>query len=158
MNSIEISENKTLKLQNVISKTMDLSNDNPSSFDLEINKMNTYIMTQGAKQIGPLIQYSGIDMNEKNEMNFELKFMLQCDKYFHSSDKDYPMEPTVRVTDCLYARYKGPESKVKFAFDKIGVYAFENDIELQGSNYTIYVSKNVEEETMVADIFMPIKK
>ncbi len=158
MNSIEISVNKTLKLQNVISKTMDLSNDNPGSFDLEINKMNTYIMTHGAKQIGPLIQYTGVDLNEKNEMNFELKFMLQCDKYLDSHDKDYAIEPTLRVTDCLYARYKGPESKVKFAFDKLGVYAFENDIELQGSNYTIYVSKNVEEETMVADIFMPIKK
>ena len=39
-----------------------------------------------------------------------------------------------------------------------GVYAFENDIELEGSNYTIYVDRNEEEETMIADVFMPIKE
>ena len=39
-----------------------------------------------------------------------------------------------------------------------GVYTFENDIELDGCNYTIYVDRNEEEETMVADVFMPVKE
>ena len=41
---------------------------------------------------------------------------------------------------------------------KLGVYAFENDIELDGCNYTIYVDRNEEDETMVADVFMPVKE
>ena len=40
----------------------------------------------------------------------------------------------------------------------LGVYTFENDIELDGCNYTIYVDRNEEEETMVADVFMPVKE
>ncbi len=30
--------------------------------------------------------------------------------------------------------------------------------ELDGCNYTIYVDRNEEEETMVADVFMPVKE
>ena len=39
----------------------------------------------------------------------------------------------------------------------LGCMHFENDIELDGCNYTIYVDRNEEEETMVADVFMPVR-
>lgn len=90
MNSINIYENKTLKLQNVIVRRLDIESDDQNLFDSEINKISTYIQTHGANQIGPLIQYS--------------------------------------------------------------------KVELDGCNYTIYVDRNEEEETMVADVFMPVKE
>ena len=31
-------------------------------FDIEINKLNTYIQTHGAKQIGPLIQATSFEI------------------------------------------------------------------------------------------------
>lgn len=120
--------------------------------------MNTYIKTHGAKQIGPLIQHTLLSKNEVNEIDLKMRFMLQCDNYLHKVVSPYKMETLIRVKNCIYARYAGPEDKIKFAYDKIGVYAFENGIELDGSNYTIYVSKNEEDETMVADVFMPIKE
>lgn len=55
MNKITILENKTLKLQNVLSVQVDLESESDELFDIEINKLNTYIQTHGAKQIGPLI-------------------------------------------------------------------------------------------------------
>lgn len=60
MNSINIYENKTLKLQNVIVRRLDLESDDQNLFDSEINKISTYIQTHGANQIGPLIQYSKV--------------------------------------------------------------------------------------------------
>ena len=120
--------------------------------------MNTYIKTHGAKQIGPLIQHTTVCKNEENALELKMRFMLQCDNYIHKVVLPYKMESIIRVKNCVYARYIGSEDKIKFAYDKIGVYAFENSIELDGSNYTIYVSKNEEEETIVADVFMPIKE
>ena len=157
MNKITISENKTLKLQNVISSSVDLTSEE-ERFDEKINKMNIAIRTHGAKQVGPLIQYSSVKVNENNEPDLDMRFMLQSDNYIHGMDGEYNMDSVIRVKNCLYARYFGPESKVKFAYDKLGVYAFENDIELDGSNYTVFVDQNEENETLLADIFMPVKE
>ena len=68
------------------------------------------------------------------------------------------MESVIRVPDCMYCRYTGPEEKLKFAYDKINLEAFEEDIELQPCNYTVFVDSNEEEETIVADVFVPRKK
>ena len=158
MNQITILENKTLKLQNLLSVRLNLTSDDSGIFDKEVNKLNTFIQTHGAKQIGPLIQCSKVEINEDGEVDINMQFMLQADKFIHSVETPYKMEALLRVKNCLYARYIGPDDKVKFAYDKLWVYAFENDIELDGSSYTIYVDRNDEEEVMIADIFMPIKE
>lgn len=158
MNEIIITENKTLKLQNLLSVKLDLESEDVNLFNTEVKKLNTYIQTHGARQIGPLIQYSSIEVNDEGEVDLNMKFMLQADNFIHNVEQPYRMESLLRVKNCLYARYMGPEDKIKFAYDKLGVYAFENDVELEGSNYTIYVDRNEEEETMIADVFMPIKQ
>ena len=158
MNEIIIADNKTLKLQNLLSVKLDLESEDVNLFNTEVKKLNTYIQTHGARQIGPLIQYSSIEKNDEGEADINLQFMLQADNFIHNVEQPYRMESLLRVKNCLYARYMGPEDKIKFAYDKLGVYAFENDIELEGSNYTIYVDRNEEEETMIADVFMPIKQ
>ena len=75
MNSINIYENKTLKLQNVIVRRLDLESDDQNLFDSEINKISTYIQTHGANQIGPLIQYSKVELDENNEPDINMQFM-----------------------------------------------------------------------------------
>lgn len=157
MSKISITENKTLKLQNVLSVRISLESKDLNMFDAEVNKMNTYIQTHGTKQIGPLIQFSSVEFNEEGEADINMQFMLQANNFIHNVEPPYHMESLLRVKNCLYARYIGPEDKIKYSYDKLGVYAFENDIELEGSNYTIYVDRN-EEEILIADIFMPIKE
>lgn len=158
MKEIVVLVNKTLKLQNLISVKMDMSTISNDSINTEISKLNTFIKTHGGKQIGPLIQYSEVVTNKDNEVNVNIQFMLQADNFIYNVVSPYHMESLLRVKNCLYARYIGPDDKVKFAYDKLGVYAFENDIELEGCNYTIYVDRNEEEETIIADVFMPIKQ
>ena len=130
MNSINIYENKTLKLQNVIVRRLDLESDDQNLFDSEINKISTYIQTHGANQIGPLIQSSKVELDENNEPDINMQFMLQANNFIHNVEQPYRMESLLRVKNCLYARYNGTDDKLKFAYDKLGVYAFENDIEL----------------------------
>lgn len=158
MKKIDISTNKVLKLQNVLIAEVDINKESVDSLDIVVQKMNTFISTHGAVQIGPLIQYTNVCINETGEMNLKTSFMLQCNNYIHDVDKEYSMNSVMRVKNCLYARYVGPNKNIKFAYDKLGVYAFENDIELDGCNYTVYVNQNEEDETMIADIFMPVKE
>lgn len=127
-------------------------------FSLIVEKMQSYIKVKGAMQIGPLIQYTKPFVNDDEELDMEINLLLQCNNFIHSVEKPYRMESVLRVQDCMYCHYIGPEEKLKFAYDKINLEAFENDIDLTGESYTVFVDQNEEEGTIVADVFMPKAK
>ena len=54
--------------------------------------------------------------------------MRQANNFIHNVEAPYTMESVLRVRNCMYARYTGPEEKLKLAYDKINVTAFEEDI------------------------------
>lgn len=154
MSKLQFNENKTLKLTNVL-KYKILLDEEKFDFNVAIEQMQSYIKTKGAMQIGPLIQYTRTFLNENNELDMEIIMMLQCNNYIHSVEQPYSMESVIRVPNALYCRYSGPESSLKFAYDKINLEAFENDIKVGDCNYTIFVDSNQEEDIMIADVFVP---
>lgn len=156
MNKIKLNENTVLRLNNVLRCKVFLENEN-LDMRVFIEQTQSYIKTKGATQIGPLIQYSRVFTNENNELDMEIILMLQCNNHIHNVEPPYSMESVIRVPNCMYCRYIGPEDKLKFAYDKIYLEAFENDIELEDCNYTIFVDRNEEDETIVADVFIPRK-
>ena len=157
MSKLQYSSNKVLKLQNALISKMNLEEEEVD-FDLLVEKMQSYIKVKGAIQIGPLIQHSRTFVNDEEELDMEINFLLQCNNFIHNVEKPYRMESVLRVPNCMYCRYIGPEDKLKFAYDKINLEAFENDIELTGESYTVFVDQNEEEGTIVADVFMPKKE
>lgn len=156
MNKLQFNNKKILKLTNVLKYKLLISSED-FNFNAEVEKMQSYIKTKGAAQIGPLIQYTRSFLNETGELDMEIVMMMQSSNFIHSVESPYSMEPVLRVTDCMYCRYMGPEEKLKFAYDKIGVEAFENGTELMDENYTIFVDQNEEENTVVADVFIPVR-
>lgn len=157
MNKLQYHENKTLKLSNVL-KYKILLDDKDFDLQIAIEQMQSYIKTKGAMQIGPLIQYTKTSVNENNEVDVEIIMMLQCNNYIHNVEQPYSMESVIRIPNALYCRYIGPETSLKFAYDKIHLEAFENDILLEDYNYTIFVDNNREEDYMTADVFVPRKE
>ncbi len=153
MEKLKFSNSKTLKLTNVLRYKV-LFQDENLELQTVIEQMQSYIRTKGARQIGPLIQYTKVFL-EGAECRFEMDMMLQCDKFLHNVEQPYIMDSVIRVPDALYCRYTGSENTLKFAYDKINVEAFENDIKLGDCNYTIFVDKNVEEDVLIADVFVP---
>lgn len=154
MSKLQFNNNKTLKLVNVLKYKL-LIDQEDFNFEATINQMQTYIKSKGAMQIGPLIQYTRTYVNEAGELDMELIMMLQCNNHIHNVEAPYSMEPIIRVPNAMYCRYNGPENTLKFAYDKINLEAFENDIELSNCSYTIFVNNNEEEETIMADVFIP---
>lgn len=146
--------NKALKLQNVLICKINLE-DEEMNINLMVRKIQSYIKVKGATQMGPLIQQTKTFVNDKEEIDVEINFMLQCNDFIHNVESPYRMQSVLRVSNCMYCRYMGPENKLKFAYDKINLEAFENDIELTGESYTVFVERNEEEGTIVADVFMP---
>jgi hypothetical protein len=122
-----------------------------SILNAQLEQMQSYIKIKGARQIGPLIQYVKTQVAETG-INVDTELMFQCNNLIHSVEEPYGTESLIRVPNCIYCRYMGPAESLRFAYDKINLYAFENDIKLNGENYTIFVEQN-EEDMIVADVF-----
>lgn len=48
-------------------------------------------------------------------------------------------EQTKRIENCLYTRFEGVRRYLQLAHYKIQVFAYENNINLKGDNYTIFI-------------------
>lgn len=150
MNSLQYSNNKTLKLMNVLVKS--LNEEDLENLDITVEQMENYIKSKGSQPIGPLIQHTESTVNEQGELDIVIKLLRQSSNFIQHVELPYEMKSIIRVKDCMYVRYTGPESKLKFAYDKINLTAFEEDIELKGDSYTIFVDQ--DEDNIIADVFM----
>lgn len=154
MNKLQLCETKKLKLTNVLKYIVSLETKQKDT-NIVMEQMRAYIRAKGAMPVGPMIQYTRMFINANNALKVEIVLMLQCNHFIENVEEPYSMEPIFQVPNAMYCRYTGPVSKIKFAYDKIHLEAFENDIALENCNYTVYVSTNVEEDTMIADVFVP---
>ncbi len=151
MNQIQVAENMSLKLMNVLERELDMSLLEKS--DIEAQKMENYVRNKGVKVIGPLIQ--GVFSKRQEEgQDVRVTLMRQCSTPLHSVEKPYGMKKEIRVKNCLYCRYTGPQEKIKFAYDKLYLLAFEEEIPLSGTSYTIFVGQDEENDRITADVFM----
>ena len=147
---LQYSNNKSLKVSNALVKT--LNEDDLENIATTVEQMENYIKSKGSQPIGPLIQYTQSTVNEQGELDIVIKLLRQSNNFIQHVEPPYEMKSVIRVKDCMYVRYTGPESKLKFAYDKINLTAFEEDIELKGDSYTVFVDQN--EDKLIADVFM----
>lgn len=152
-NKIAIYFNKILKLCNVL--VLDLEMEKHLLIQNEVIRMDNYLKSRGSLTIGPIIQKTEYNVNDGGQLDIKISLMRQANNFIHNVEPPYTMESVLRVKNCMYARYTGPEEKLKLAYDKINVTAFEEDIELSNTSYTIFVDK--QDENIVADIFVEKK-
>lgn len=155
--TIEISTNKTLKLTNVvIYEAVNVGSEENENLDVVVARIDNYIKSKGAIPIGPLIQKVAYTLTDEGQLDVKAYLLRQANNFIHNIDQPYRIESVVRVSDCIYAHYVGPEESLKFAYDKINVTAFEEEISLLGVSYTIFVNR--QDDDIVADVFMEKSK
>jgi len=150
MGKFDLNYEKTLKLTNAV--IVQIGEQEFENLNLVVEKMENYIKAKGYMPIGPLIQYSSPKINESGELDIIVKLIRQSSQFINHTEEPYKCQSVLRVKNCMYVRYTGPESMLKFAYDKIHLTAFEEDIKLKGDSYTIFV--NQIDDNIVADIFM----
>lgn len=150
MPKLEVSYLKTLKLTNALMVNMTAEDMQDMAFAA---KMENYIKSKGYQPIGPLVQYTGAQQNENGEPELVIQMLRQANGFINHTEPPYIMESVLRVPDCLYVRFVGPQEKIGVAYNKLTVTAYEEDIPLVGSSYTVFVDQ-LENEDIVADIFM----
>lgn len=153
MRTIDVSSNKTLKLINTVHRMV--GKEEWQAIDIAVTKLDNYILSKGAKPIGPIIQHMHPRINDDGEVEIEVEIIRQADRYIVHADAPYSVDSLFRVSNCLFAHYTGPENNLGIASDKLNVYAFEHELQTSGSCYTVYLAPNGDD--MAADIFMELK-
>ena len=151
MNEIKVAENKTLKLTNVLSRT--LHPEELANLPVILTQMQNFMKSNGVQPIGPLVQ--AIKPGTGPDQLPEMYMMQQATQMIPNMEPGYHMGAVLRVKNCLYAHYTGPLSQSQLASSKLQIHAFENDIKMTGSSYTIYV--NQDDDDAVVDVFMETK-
>ena len=127
MREIQVAENKTLKLTNVLARKID------------------------ASELGNL----GVKFTSGPNPEPQIYFMMQVNQLIPRLEPGYEQDAVLRVKGCLYAHFTGPMDHSSLASQKLNIYAYEHEIELTGTTYSIYV--NQDSENGVMDVFMETK-
>lgn len=155
MRELTVIFNKSLKLTNVLHRKITSVELSKNMIPIIIQQMENQIKAKGYHQIGPLIQHTYAKTNKDGELDAVIELMLQSDSYIHHIDLPFTIDSTLRIKNCMYVRFVGEEPQIKYAYDKISVVAYEENITLQGDSYTVYVDR--QDDIITADIFMPYK-
>ena len=151
MNEIKVAENKTLKLTNVLSRLV--RPEELGNLPVILTQMQNFMKSNGAQPIGPLVQ--AVKMGTGPDHVPELYMMQQATQMIPQMEPGYHMDAVLRVKNCLYAHYTGPMSQSGLASQKLNIMAFEHELELTGTVYTIFV--NQDDDEGVVDTFMETK-
>ena len=150
-NKLVVHDNKTLRLENVLIR--DISDDlfqKDISIDFIAAQMENMMANKGVNPVGPLIQYMDASAEGREPQTV---IMLQCDIFIDRLEKCYEMVDVLRIKNCMYLRFQGLEEDLPIAYQKIKVEAYERDIELKGSSYTVFVNMD-DIDDIIVDIFM----
>lgn len=150
MRKIVVNENKILKLTNPV--CYKIENSDFLELDKIVYQMENYIKAKGAMPIGPLVQCTELEIDQEGNTQVQISLIRQVNTFIHKMEAPYTIQSVLRVPNCLYVQFIGDESHIKFAYDKLNVFAYEEEIPLTGRTYTIFTSKS--EDEFSADIFM----
>jgi hypothetical protein len=150
--AIDVKENKTLKLSNVVLHKVNVEELKKVSAEKIVKLLNAQLLSKGAAPKGPLINHTYLRNGEN-----QVSFMMQASKPVEVKFP-YGFSDSLKIENCLYTRFQGKEYDIDYAYQKMNLYAYENDISLKKESYSIFLSNEPESDKVVIDIFMPMNK
>ncbi|MFA9467321.1 AraC family transcriptional regulator [Streptococcus sp. E24BD] len=152
MAKLEVKDNKKLVLKQVICQK--LHGAKVENVDKEIDKFRQHLQLLKAQVFGPLIVKScGTIIHDDGDITTDFEFYVQAHNAQMYSNM-YEIQDTISVPHCLYIRFEDSPEYLQFAYSKLEIYMYENDIQTDGTVYTVYIKSSAEK--MIVDIFRPI--
>ncbi|MDZ5145943.1 hypothetical protein [Microbacterium testaceum] len=144
---IELQYPRSLALSNLTGARLDSMD--PATLQRTTLSIDNHIKRAGAEPVGPLIQSLIVGVDSARD-GVRIDLLRQSDRPCESSG-NFTFQRSLTVDGCVLARFDGPASDIQFAYQKISVFGYENDIPLTGGFHTVFVERN--STRVVVDIF-----
>lgn len=152
MAKLEVKDNKKLVLKQVICKKV--YGAKVENVEHEINKFHQHLKLVKAQIFGPLIVKScGTVIHDDGTITTDFEFYAQAHNAQQYSNL-YDIQDVVSIPNCLYVRFEDSPEYLQYAYSKLELHIYEQDIQTDGTVYTVYV--NSSPEKMIVDIFRPV--
>jgi len=150
-NTMEIIPGKTLKLNHVLSRKV--KPEELSDFQKIGVMFQAFTKANRLTLYGPSITRTSVELKDGTpEQTIEI--LGQIREVPETVPQPYTFTEQLRVENCLFIRYRGPMNKLQFAYQKLSLYCFENDITPKSETYTIYLE--AKGALITADIFVEV--
>ena len=115
---------------------------------------DNYILVNGALPVGPTIQH--VRMSPCEHGSPKESFIIRQASAFIAEKQGESVKTyeELVVQHCIYAHFEGRLDDLRYAYSKLYLAAYEQEIALRPENYTVFVSDE-NEESAVVDIFIP---
>ena len=117
MREIQVAENKTLKLTNVLARKIDASE--LGNLGVILTQMQNFIKSHSAMPVGPVIQCVKFTSGPNPEP--QIYFMMQVNQLIPRLEPGYEQDAVLRVKGCLYAHFTGPMDHSSLASQKLNI-------------------------------------
>lgn len=152
MSKLEVKENKKLVLKKVLVKK--LEGIQLENLDNEINQFYQQLQLLKVQMYGPLVtRNKGTNIHEDGNLTVDYELYMQAHDYMQYKDH-FEVRDEVIANHCLYVRFQDAQEYMQFAFSKLELHIYENDIPVKNDVYTVYVGGTPEKITI--DIFRPV--
>ena len=154
MAKLEVKENKKLVLKNVLKK--ELRNIAMEELNKEIEDFGNMLQLLHVQVFGPLIiKNAGMQIHEDGIISLDYDLIVQAHDYQQYKDK-YVTQEKIVAENCIYVRFEGASEEINYAYAKLDLYIYENDLIATGEDYTIHI--NNHPDYSVVDIFRVVNR
>ena len=74
--------------------------------------MDSYIKAKGNSPIGPMINYSNLEVDENGQAKISIKTMVQLKNQIYNVEAPYEIKKELRISNCLFARFNEKEENI----------------------------------------------
>ena len=150
---MQIHINKILRLKNVLETQIDFTN--PQSHKNSIFKIKDFISSNNLKEIGPFLEKKTHPIDNKSKV--ESYILIQVDKSIDQKNlpKTFNFHSMMTINNCLFLEYHGDMTKIGFAYSKLELFVFENNLTSLNCIYTAFITNDGIPSK--AHIFLPLE-
>ena len=154
MSKLDLQENKTLKLNNLVIK--ELRGVHITKIDFEIEKFINQLQVLKAQSYGPIVTKLVTSYaNEEGNTVYDYDIYYQV-KNYKQYESILKTQDELKVTDCLFLNFKGDSIYLPYAYSKIELHLFENDLSAKEEVYSVLKVVDGNEDKVDIDLFKPV--
>jgi len=152
LKKMEVKEHKKLVLKNILRR--EVRGITSDDFNRELLMFHKFIERERVQTFGPLVIVTLGTQVLGDAITQDFDLIIQAHNY-----KKYSLQAQIserfECSNCIYIKFEGHPKDLHYAYSKLDLFLYENELESDGKTYSIVLEETGNYTTI--DIFLPVK-